>query len=63
MCITEPQQVRKAAQDELLLGDTQVRIVRSPDKIAENNKKQHEKKNIEYDTEIKNEKGSEATAQ
>ena len=36
---------KKSAQDELL-GDTQVRIVRSPDKIAENNKKQHEKKNM-----------------
>ena len=43
MCITEPQHVKKAAQDEVL-GDIQVRIVRSPDKIAENNKKQHKKK-------------------
>ena len=36
---------KKSDQDELL-GDTQVRIVRSPDEIAENNKKQHKKKNM-----------------
>ena len=35
----------RVAQNEVL-GDTQVRIVRSPDKITENNKKQHKKKNI-----------------
>ena len=35
----------RVAQNEVL-GDTQVRIVRSPDKITENNKKQHKKKNM-----------------
>ena len=46
MCITEPhtQQVKKAAHDDVL-GDTQVRIVRSADKIVRNNKKQYKKKN------------------